>query len=104
MAIDLSSAWRRLAQPEKPQHDVHADGALTDTERDILDFEARGWVSGGQKMAAIRETFGWSETRYYQVLRSLLDRRAALEHSPATVLRLRSHLETTRTGRVAPLR
>lgn len=69
---------------------------LDDTERDVLDFEARPWPRGGEKMAAIRERFGWSEARYYQVLRTLLDRPAALEHAPAVVLRLRRQLETGR--------
>lgn len=97
MAIDLSSAWRRLGRPEQ-QHrlDLRADGDLTDLERAILAFEARPWPKAGVKMTAIRDTFGWSETRYYQVLRALLDRPAALKHAPQLVHRLRAQLDARR--------
>jgi len=89
---DLSAAWRRLDEHQPARPDICTPGALTDTERDVLDFEARPWPHGGAKLTAIRNTFGWSETRYYQVLRSLLDRPAALEHSPALIYRLRARL------------
>ena len=40
------------------------------------------------KDAAIRETFGMTSTRYYQVLNHLIDQPAALQHDPMTVKRL----------------
>lgn len=92
----LHAAWDRMRTPTAPAERAAVDTPLTDEERDLLDFEARPWPSGGRKMAAIRDTFGWSETRYYQVLRSLLDRPAALEHAPQLVHRLRAHLERGR--------
>lgn len=93
MPIDLSSAWRRLERPERQRRpDLRTNGALTDLEVAILAFEARPWPKAGVKMTAIRDTFGWSETRYYQVLRTLLDRPAALEQAPQLVHRLRARL------------
>src|SRR4051794_8104170 len=62
---------------------------LTDRERDILAFEAKWWKHAGSKEQAIRDTFGLSSTRYYQVLNGLLDNPAAVRHDPVLVGRLR---------------
>jgi len=64
-------------------------GALTDREREILAFERQWWKYAGAKEHAVRESFGLSATRYYQVLNALLDRPAALAHDPMLVKRLR---------------
>lgn len=64
-------------------------GALTDTEREILAFERQWWKYAGAKETAIRELFGMTATRYYQVLNSLLDSEAALAADPMLVKRLR---------------
>jgi len=99
----LRPVWQRMRDAARttpsPDVDVRAaatDAPLTDRERQVLDCEARGWPRGGEKLAAIRDAFGWSETRYYQVLRALLDRRAALEQYPAMVWRLRDQLARRR--------
>lgn len=56
--------------------------------RAVLDFEA-GWTShGGAKARAIRAEFGWSTTRYYQVLDAALETTEALHHDPMLVRRL----------------
>lgn len=56
--------------------------------RGLLDFEA-GWTShGGAKARAIRAEFGWSTTRYYQVLDAALETPEALHHDPMLVRRL----------------
>lgn len=56
--------------------------------RRVLDFEA-GWLShGGAKARAIRAEFGWSTTRYYQVLDGLLETPTAAQHDPMLVRRL----------------
>jgi Protein of unknown function (DUF3263) len=56
--------------------------------RAVLDFEA-GWTShGGAKARAIRAEFGWSATRYYQVLDAALETPEALHHDPMLVRRL----------------
>ncbi|MBO4206545.1 DUF3263 domain-containing protein [Micromonospora echinofusca] len=65
-----------------------ADG-LTGRERDILAFEQRWWRHAGAKEQAIRDTFGLSATRYYQLLNALLDKPAALAAEPLLIGRLR---------------
>lgn len=64
---------------------------LTDLEQQVLDWETehQHWVRAGARIAAIRERFGWSETRHAQVLNALLDRPAAEAHAPQLVHRLR---------------
>ncbi|MFC0030817.1 DUF3263 domain-containing protein [Micromonospora chaiyaphumensis] len=70
------------AEPEE------ADG-LTERERRILAFEQQWWKHAGAKEQAIRDTFGLSATRYYQLLNALLDQPAALAAEPVLVGRLR---------------
>lgn len=62
---------------------------LTDTEVAILVFERQWWQYPGTKEKAIREQFGLSPTRYYQVLNELVDKPAALAVEPLLVRRLR---------------
>ena len=77
--------------------------AATEDKRDELDergqqilaFERQWWRQSGAKEQAIRDTFGLSATRYYQLLNALLDDPRALEHDPVVVQRLR-RLRTTR--------
>ncbi|GAA1666683.1 hypothetical protein GCM10010977_06540 [Citricoccus zhacaiensis] len=69
--------------------------ALSERDRDILDFEDQWWKYGGAKDQAIRDRFSLSATTYYQVLNGLLDRQEALAHKPMLVKRLR-RLRTTR--------
>jgi hypothetical protein len=69
--------------------------ALTEREEQILAFERRWWKHAGSKEQAIRDTFGLSATRYYQVLNGLLDNPAALAYEPVLVGRLR-RLRSTR--------
>ena len=61
---------------------------LTDTERDMLTFERSWWKYAGAKESAVRERFGLTPTRYYQVLNALIDRPEALAHDPLLVRRL----------------
>jgi hypothetical protein len=65
-----------------------ADG-LTGRELRILAFERHWWRHAGAKEQAIRDTFGLSATRYYQLLNALLDNPAALAADPLLVGRLR---------------
>lgn len=62
---------------------------LSDKDRRVLDFEGSWWLYPEPKDRAIPEYLGMSATRYYQVLRRLMDDGAALEHAPLTVRRLR---------------
>ena len=63
--------------------------SLPARERDMLAFERQWWRFAGAKEAAIRERFGMSATRYYQVLNALVDRPEALAADPLLVRRLR---------------
>ncbi|GGS10884.1 hypothetical protein GCM10010169_64340 [Micromonospora fulviviridis] len=71
------------AEPEEK-----TDG-LTERELRILAFEQQWWKHAGAKEQAIRDTFGLSATRYYQLLNALLDQPAALAAEPVLVGRLR---------------
>ncbi|MEV0806977.1 DUF3263 domain-containing protein [Micromonospora sp. NPDC050200] len=62
---------------------------LTEREQRILAFEQQWWKHAGAKEQAIRDTFGLSATRYYQLLNALLDRPAALAAEPVLIGRLR---------------
>ena len=70
-------------------------GALSEREREILAFERQWWKYAGAKETAIRDLFGMSATRYYQVLNALIDRPDALVADPMLVKRLR-RLRATR--------
>lgn len=62
---------------------------LDPRDEKILAFERQWWRHAGAKEQAIRDVFGLSATRYYQVLNRLLDQPAALAHDPVLVNRLR---------------
>ncbi len=68
---------------------------------DILDFERTQAQMGGAKAVAVRNRFGMSLTRYYQLLNRTLDRPEALEYDPMLVHRLRRRRETRRRTRFA---
>ncbi len=70
------------AQPEDT-------AALSERDLSILAFEKQAWRHAGAKEQAIKEKFGLSGTRYYQLLNALLDNPAAREHDPVLVGRLR---------------
>lgn len=72
---------------------------LTDLERAVLDFEQNRWKYAGAKETAIRETFGWSATRHYQLLNDLIDQSSAMAYDPMTVKRLQRIREARRQAR-----
>ncbi|WP_405142287.1 DUF3263 domain-containing protein [Sphaerisporangium sp. NBC_01403] len=76
------------SDPEEPSA-PRTPGELTERERELLAFERQWWRHAGAKEQAIRETFGISSTRYYQLLGQLVDRPEAMAHDPMTVKRLR---------------
>ena len=84
----------REAEAAEPAEAAEA-AALSDRELQILAFESKWWKHAGAKEQAIRDAFGLSSTRYYQLLNGLLDNPAALEHDPVLVGRLR-RLRSTR--------
>ncbi|MDO9063035.1 MAG: DUF3263 domain-containing protein [Microbacterium sp.] len=71
--------------------------SLTERDLAILDFEHHQWLHAGQKHQAIRERFGISAARYYQLLGALIDSPAALAEDPLLVTRL----QRIRDGRIA---
>lgn len=68
---------------------------LDQRSRDILDFERGWWQGTGSKEHAIRERFGLSAARYYQLLNRLIDSPDALRYDPMLIRRLR-RLRTAR--------
>jgi hypothetical protein len=99
---DTSPAHVPEARPA-PEVDDERDTDVPEPRLDeraeqILAFERRWWKHAGAKEQAIRETFGLSATRYYQVLNGLLDDPAALSRDPVLVGRLR-RLRASRTRR-----
>lgn len=91
---DLSGA---PAEPDAPGVPAQRSGdarpaggpRLAPREEMILAFERRWWRHAGAKEQAIRDTFGLSSTRYYQLLNGLLDHPGALAYDPVLVNRLR---------------
>lgn len=79
-----------------------SDVALPDGRwREILDFERSITRAPAPKDLAVRERFGMSPARYYQVLNRLIDRPEALEYDPMLVRRLRRLREERRRKRFA---
>jgi hypothetical protein len=74
---------------------------LSSREQEILAFERQWWKYAGAKDQAVRELFGMSSTRYYQVLNALIDRHEALIHDPMLVKRLRRMRQSRQRARSA---
>lgn len=72
-----------------------SSGVLSDREREILAFERQWFKYAGAKEQAIRELFGMSSTRYYQLLNALMDKPEALAEDAMLIKRLR-RLRTAR--------
>ncbi len=73
--------------------------ALSDTEREIIDFERTWWAEEGSKDIAIRRRFEVPVTKYYVLLNRLLDGDEAYEYDPLVVRRLRRLRERRRKAR-----
>jgi hypothetical protein len=71
-----------------PDPDATAGSALRERDRRILDFE-REWIRHpGAKDEAVRQEFGLTPARYYQVLNAVIDLPAAIVYDPMLVRRL----------------
>lgn len=75
--------------------------ALDERDQRILAFERQWWKLEGTKEQAIRDEFGFSPTRYYQLLNQIIDRPEALAFDPMTVKRLRRRRSERQRQRVA---
>ncbi|MEU4716386.1 DUF3263 domain-containing protein [Micromonospora purpureochromogenes] len=89
MADDAPEVEDLSAEAVPAQRGPGTADTLTEREQQILAFEQQWWKHAGAKEQAIRDTFGLSATRYYQLLNALLDRPAALAAEPLLVGRLR---------------
>ncbi|MDL9938729.1 DUF3263 domain-containing protein [Gordonia sp. ABSL1-1] len=69
---------------------------MTDVEKRMIDVAGQHWRYAGSLDAAVRDEFGISTTRYWQLVNRLLDREDALAYSPVTVNRLRRLRRTCR--------
>lgn len=78
-----------IARTERSGDDSEPADGLSRREHDILAFERQWWKYAGSKEEAIKELFGLSPSRYYQVLNALVDRPEALAADPMLVKRLR---------------
>lgn len=65
---------------------------MTELEHQIMQFEAKWWRLPGSKETAIRDEFGMSATRYYQLLRDLAHREDVLAAYPVLTKRLRRRM------------
>lgn len=71
-----------------PEPRAELPEGLSERDARILDFERNWWQHAGAKEKAVREEFGFSATRYYQVLGTLIDSPAALVYDPMLIKRL----------------
>ncbi len=78
---------------------MEEDLDLDERSRAILEFERSWWQRPGSKEAAIRQRFGLSAARYYQLLSRLIDTPEALRLDPMLVKRLRRHRTARRRQR-----
>lgn len=76
-------------------------GGLDERSKRILDFERNWWMQNGPKERAIRDRFGWSAARYYQLLNRLIDTPEAMGYDPMLVKRLRRLRAARRRQRFA---
>jgi hypothetical protein len=96
---------RETRSATAPAGDRQPTVELDARARAVLDFE-RDWTRhAGAKEEAIRQAFGLSATRYYQLLGALLETREALAYDPLLVgrlLRLRETRAASRAARALP--
>jgi hypothetical protein len=72
---------------------------LGQRDRAVIDFERSWFLYPGPKDRAVAEYLGISATRYYQVLRRLLDNPEAERYDPLTIRRLRRVRDQARRKR-----
>lgn len=78
-----------------------AQAPLDPRDRELLEFERDWRLHEGRKEVAIREQFGVSPARYYQLLNRVLDHPEAAAADPLTVRRLRKRREERLRRRAA---
>lgn len=88
---------------EEPSGPRERSAGLSERDLAILMFERTWWRHAGVKEEAIREEFGVSSARYYQLLGALIDTPAALVEDPMLVKRLLRVREARTAKRAARL-
>jgi Protein of unknown function (DUF3263) len=100
--MDAARAPEGRSQPgSEPAAEPTESSELSERDREMLAFERQWWKYAGAKEQAVRELFGMSPTRYYQVLNALIDRPEALAHDAMLVKRLRRMRQTRQRSRSA---
>ncbi|WP_067428433.1 DUF3263 domain-containing protein [Nocardioides jensenii] len=61
---------------------------LSDRDKAVLEFERLEWRYLGAKVAEVRDRFGLSEPRYFQLVNHLIDQPEAMAYDAPTVRRL----------------
>ena len=77
-----------MSEFSMPLSDSQSTG-LSKLEIEMLDFERTWWRYAGVKESSIKELFNLTPPAYYQLLKNLIDRDAALIADPILVKRLR---------------
>lgn len=85
----MDAAAESTAPDERPPPQAEPADGLSEREVDVLAFERQWWRYAGAKEQAIRDRFGVSPTRYYQILNKLIDKQEAMRADPMLVKRLR---------------
>jgi hypothetical protein len=93
------TATLRAVTPPQGRQDPSAE--LDERSKRILDFEREAWRLDAPKARAIRERFGFSPTRYHQLLHRAVDHPGALAYDPMLVRRVKRLREARRRRRVA---
>jgi hypothetical protein len=88
------------SEPDLPAR-VSSAPELSPRDAGILEFERQWWKHAGAKEEAIREKFGLSAARYYQILNAVLDLPAAIRSDPMLVKRLRRVRDSRTAARSA---
>jgi hypothetical protein len=67
---------------------IASQDVLSELDRAVLAFEATWSRHTAAKEESIRDAFGLSAARYYQLLNAVIDSPAAVRHDPMLVARL----------------
>jgi hypothetical protein len=100
-AVAASTPPHSASSSLTPPASARLPEVLDELERRVLDFERDAWRLHIPKDRAIRESFGFSTTRYHQLLHRAVDRPAALAYDPMLVRRLRRLRSLRRKRRTA---
>ena len=77
---------------------------MTEEERRMLDLAGQRWNYPGSLEQKVRDEFGISLTRFWQIINQLVDTEKALAYAPITVNRLRRLREGRGVSRAARAR